>query len=243
MPKSKRAKVVHLSQVAKKTRDQKDKLFQNIRDAVPEYQHCFVFSVDNMRNSHLKNVRHELSDSRLFFGKTKLMAKALGQNPSEAIAPGIEGLTNYLTGTVGLILTNRPVQAILDYFNSFSPVDFARAGVAAPRNFTIPSGVVYATAGEVPAEYDVPLQHSIEPELRKLGVPTRMVKGKVVLGDESGEGEGYLVCKEGQILDSRQTRLLKLFDVCLSEFRVKVLAYWSSATEGVTEVKPDAMEE
>jgi mRNA turnover protein 4 len=179
----------------------------------------------------------------LFFGKTKLMAKALGQNPSEAIAPGIEGLTNYLTGTVGLILTNRPVQAILDYFNSFSPVDFARAGVAAPRNFTIPSGVVYATAGEVPAEYDVPLQHSIEPELRKLGVPTRMVKGKVVLGDESGEGEGYLVCKEGQILDSRQTRLLKLFDVCLSEFRVKVLAYWSSATEGVTEVKPDAMEE
>lgn len=243
MPKSKRAKVVHLSQVAKKTRDQKDKLFQNIRDAVPEYQHCFVFSVDNMRNSHLKNVRHELSDSRLFFGKTKLMAKALGQNPSEAIAPGIEGLTNYLTGTVGLILTNRPVHAILDYFNSFSPVDFARAGVAAPRNFTIPSGVVYATAGEVPAEYDVPLQHSIEPELRKLGVPTRMVKGKVVLGDESGEGEGYLVCKEGQILDSRQTRLLKLFDVCLSEFRVKVLAYWSSATEGVIEVKPDAIEE
>jgi mRNA turnover protein 4 len=64
MPKSKRAKVVHLSQVAKKTRDQKDKLFQNIRDAVPEYQHCFVFNVDNMRNSHLKNVRQELSDSR-----------------------------------------------------------------------------------------------------------------------------------------------------------------------------------
>lgn len=64
MPKSKRAKVFHLTQVTKKTREQKDKLFQNIRDAVPEYQHCFVFSVDNMRNSYLKNVRHELNDSR-----------------------------------------------------------------------------------------------------------------------------------------------------------------------------------
>lgn len=64
MPKSRRSKVVHLTQVPKRTRDQKDQLFQNIRDAVPEYQHCFVFSVDNMRNSHLKDVRRELSDSR-----------------------------------------------------------------------------------------------------------------------------------------------------------------------------------
>lgn len=64
MPKSKRAKVFNLTQVSKKNREQKEKLFQNIRDAVPEYQHCFVFSVDNMRNNHLKEVRHELSDSR-----------------------------------------------------------------------------------------------------------------------------------------------------------------------------------
>lgn len=152
------------------------------------------------------------------------MARALGQTPAEAVAPGIEDLTQYLTGTVGLLLTNRPVQSILDYFESFSPVDFARAGVPATRDFSIPAGVVYATAGEVPAEHDVPLEHTIEPELRRLGVPTRMVKGKVVLGEESGEGEGYRVCKEGDVLDSRQTRLLKLFSVCLSEFKVNVLA-------------------
>ena len=64
MPKSKRSKVVHLTQVTKKTREHRDKLFQTIRDAVPEYQYCFVFSVDNMRNSYLKDVRHELSDCR-----------------------------------------------------------------------------------------------------------------------------------------------------------------------------------
>ncbi|CAH0049109.1 unnamed protein product [Clonostachys solani] len=243
MPKSKRSKVVHMTQVSKKTRDQKDKLFQNIRDAVPEYQHVFVFDVDNMRNNHLKDVRRELSDCRIFFGKTKLMAKALGQNAADALAPGTEDLSKYLTGSVGLILTNRPAEEILNYFSTFSPVDFARAGVPATRDFTIPAGVVYATAGEVPVEYDVPLEHSIEPELRRLGVPTKMVKGKIVLGEESGEGEGYRICKEGDVLDSRQTRLLKLFGACLSEFKVNVLAYWSSATGEVTEVNPSAMEE
>ena len=65
MPKSKRAKVYNLTQVSKKSRENKDKLFANIRDAIPNYQHCFVFSIDNMRNNYLKDVRRELSDSRL----------------------------------------------------------------------------------------------------------------------------------------------------------------------------------
>lgn len=152
------------------------------------------------------------------------MSRALGQTPEDATADGIHKLSNHLTGNVALLFTNRPAAEITTYFGSFSPVDFARAGAVASRDFVIPTGVVYATGGAVPAEHDVPLGHTIEPELRRLGVPTRMVRGKVVLGEETGGGEGYTVCKEGQVLDSRQTRLLKLFDQCLSEFRVKILA-------------------
>lgn len=152
------------------------------------------------------------------------MSKALGQSPSEAVSPGIDDLTQHLAGTVGLLLTNRTPQEVTQYFENFTPVDFARAGVVAARDFTIPPGVVYATAGEVPEEYDIPLEHSIEPELRRLGVPTKMVKGKVVLGDVEGGGEGFRVCKEGETLDSRQTRLLKLFDLCMSQFKVDVVA-------------------
>lgn len=67
MPKSRRAKVFHLTQVNKKTRQDKEKLFDNIRECIPQYQHCFVFSVDNMRNNYLKDVRRELDDCRWVF--------------------------------------------------------------------------------------------------------------------------------------------------------------------------------
>ncbi|KAI0002744.1 ribosomal protein L10 [Xylariaceae sp. FL0662B] len=247
MPKSKRSKVVHLTQVNKKTREHKERLFESIRETIPQYQHCFVFSVDNMRNTYLKDVRQELSDSRLFFGKTKLMSRALGHGPEDSHADNIYKLTPYLRGTVGLLFTNRAPDSVLAYFSDFSQVDFARAGAVAPRDFVVPYGVVHATGGEVPAEHDVPIGHALEPELRRLGVPTRMVKGRVVLeegpdgGDDDNRAEGYVVCRRGDVLDSRQTRLLKLFSVCLSEFRVKVLAYWSASTSEVTQVDPAAV--
>ncbi|KAI2615285.1 ribosomal protein L10 [Hypoxylon sp. NC1633] len=248
MPKSKRSKVVHMTQVNKKTRDHKERLFENIRECVPQYQHCFVFSVDNMRNTYLKGVRQELPDSRLFFGKTKLMARALGHSPEDSYADNIYQLTPYLKGTVGLLFTDRAPELLLPHLESISQgkVDFARAGTTATRDFVVPCGTVYSTGGEVPAEHDVPLGHTLEPELRRLGVPVRMVKGRVVLeeGPEGhDEGEGYVVCREGDILDARQTRLLKLFSVCLSEFRIKVLAYWSAATTQVTAVDTEAMDE
>ncbi|KAL2123022.1 hypothetical protein VTJ04DRAFT_3477 [Mycothermus thermophilus] len=234
MPKSKRARVYHLTQVTKKGREQKDKLFANIRECIPQYQHCFVFSVDNMRNNYLKDVRHELSDCRIFFGKTKLTARALGTTPEEAQADGLHELTKYLSGSVGLIFTNRPPQELIDYFANLTQVDFARAGAVAPRDFIVPPGQVFSTGGEVPAEHDVPVSHTLEPELRRLGMPTRMVKGKVHL--ECAE-PGYVVCREGDVLDARQTRLLKLFSVCMSEFRVALLAYWSSGSGEVTELE------
>lgn len=169
------------------------------------------------------------------------MARALGHTPEDSQADNIYQLTPYLKGAVGLLFTNREPASLLTYFSELSQVDFARAGVAATREFVIPRGVVMSTGGEVPAEHDVPMGHTVEPELRRLGVPTRMVKGKVVLEEapedaSADEKRGYVVCRAGDVLDSRQTRLLKLFSVCMSEFRVRVLAYWSAASSEVIKV-------
>lgn len=65
MPRSKRAKVVHETKTAKKShKEQTRRLYGNIRECVESYEHLFVFSVDNMRNTYLKDVRSEFADSR-----------------------------------------------------------------------------------------------------------------------------------------------------------------------------------
>ena len=232
MPKSKRSKVIHTSVVQKRASKEKSAaLFAAVREATESYTHIFVFSVDNMRNTYLKDVRQHFSDSRLFFGKTKVMAKALGTTEADEHAPGLHKLSKFLAGSVGLLLSNREPGEVLEWFEGFSEVDFARAGGEATRTFTVPAGVVHSTGGEQAVEDDVPLPHSLEATVRKWGMPTRLDKGKVVLDSE------YTVCTEGKVLSSDQTALLKLFGVATAEFRVQVLAHWDAATSEVTEVE------
>ncbi|KAJ5832475.1 hypothetical protein N7474_000786 [Penicillium riverlandense] len=231
MPRSKRARVVHESKTAKKDhKEQTRRLYANIRECVEEYDRLFVFAVDNMRNTYLKDVRTEFADSRLFFGKTKVMAVALGSTPENEAAENLRLLTPHLSGAVGLLFTSREPASVISFFENYRPLDYARAGTVATRSFTIPNGLVYARAGEVPAEDDEPISHTIEPALRKLGVPTRLVKGKVMLELTGEQEEGYRVCREGETLDSRQTTLLKMFGVVSSEFKVDLRAQWTRST-------------
>ena len=238
MPKSKRAKVIHMTKVQKKDKDDKAKLFTAIRDAADKYAHIFVFGVEHMRNTYLKNVRTHFSDSRIFFGKTKVMAKALGQSEAEEYQPGLAKLAELLEGSVGLLFTDRDVKAVLEYFETYSEMDFARAGVEAMRDVVVPAGVVYSRAGEVPVEDDVPLPHSLEVTLRKWGMATRLDKGKVTLDAE------HRICRTSETLNSHQTALLKLFGITMAEFRVQIKAYWDRESQDVTVVEADgAMEE
>ena len=163
------------------------------------------------------------------------MAKALGLTPADEHLPNLSSLSSHLSGHSGLFFTNREPADIIDYFSSFSQTDFARAGIAATQTFTVPAGVVYSRGGEIPADDDLPLPHSLEVTMRKWGMPTKLVKGKVVLDAD------YTVCKEGDVLNSHQTALLKQFGVAMADFKVDMRAYYSAANESVTEV--NAMEE
>ncbi|KAJ5898074.1 hypothetical protein N7504_008362 [Penicillium tannophilum] len=242
MPRSKRARVVHESKTTKKDhKEQTRRLYANIRECLEQYDHMFVFAVDNMRNTYLKDVRTEFADSRLFFGKTKVMSVALGSNPETEAAPNVHRVTPFLTGAVGLLFTNRAAESVIEYFENFRPQDFARAGTVATRSFSIPNGLVYQQAGEIPAEQDEPVSHTIEPALRKLGVPTRLIKGKVMLELTEGS-ESYQVCRKGETLDSRQTTLMKMFGVTSSEFKVELKAQWTRSTNEVKILEQSDME-
>ena len=231
MPKSKRARVVHLTKVDKHRKELSARLYSNIQSAANEYPQIFVFSVSNMRNNYLKEVRQEFVSGKIFFGKTKVMAKALGTTEEEEVMKGTSRLATYMKGDVGLLCTSWSPQDVLKYFESFSKTDFARAGSTAAYTFTVPSGPVYSRGGEVPVEDDVLVPASMEIQLRQWGMPTRLDKGKVSLDSE------YTVCKEGDVLNSNQTALLKSFGVAMAEFRLTARAYWSAASGEVTEVE------
>lgn len=99
MPKSKRSKVTTLSKTPlRSTKSSKAALVNQLRSAIDEYDHVWLFSVGDMRNEGLKEVRAQWRGSgRFFFGKGKVMAKALGETSETEYQDGLHLLAKVST--------------------------------------------------------------------------------------------------------------------------------------------------
>ncbi|KAI8379097.1 ribosomal protein L10-domain-containing protein [Radiomyces spectabilis] len=212
MPKSKRSTVVALTQTEKKGREGKEKLIEDIRECADKYDYLWIFSVKDMRNTFLKEVRNDFKTSRFFYGKNRVMAKALGTTPEEEYKDGISKIAQQLHSEVGLLFTNRTVEDVKEYFSNYTQPDYARSGCIANETVVIPEGPVKRGVD--------PMPHNMEPLLRSLGMPTMLKNGIVTLPVD------YTICKEGDILSTNQAHLLKLFYYQLAEFRVELLCYY-----------------
>jgi len=227
MPRSKREKDVSLTKVKKNRKEQKTKLSEEIRKCVDSYPNLFVFCVDNMRNSKLKDVRqHFKADSRFFFGKSKVMSLALGRIKEEEYQENLHRVSKKLSGQCGLLFTNRSIEEVRGYFNQFSLPDFARAGNDATQTVALSTG---------PLEQ---FPFSMEPQLRKLGMPVELQKGVVTLTKD------YTVCKKGDKLSPEQAKILKLLDLETASFKLNVVCCWSrnGKFESFSKKKKDLME-
>jgi mRNA turnover protein 4 len=58
-------------------------------------------------------------------------------------------------------------------------------------------------------------------------VPTLLKNGVITLSHD------YTVCKQGEVLNSNQTRLLKLFGIAVAQFEVKLLGHYDRDTRDV----------
>ncbi|XP_069805152.1 mRNA turnover protein 4 homolog [Dendropsophus ebraccatus] len=212
MPKSKRDKKVSLTKTAKKGLQVKQSLIEELRKCVDTYKYVFVLSVENMRNNKLKDVRNAWKHSRLFFGKNKVMTVALGKDPCDEYKDNLHKLCKCLKGEVGILFTNRTEKEVKEWFDQFKETDFARAGNKATYGVVLDEG---------PLEQ---FTHSMEPQLRQLGLPTALKKGVVTLLSD------YEVCKEGDTLTPEQARILKLFGYQMAEFKVSIRSMWVAET-------------
>lgn len=214
MPKSKRNKVVNLTKAKKKDRAWKEGLIGQIRACVEDYPSLLLFRHHNMRNEALKELREELKDSsRFVLGSTKLLQVALGKTDADELRTNLSRVSERLAGHVGLLFTKLSKQEAVDALAGVRNEDFARAGGVAPREFALPAGPLSNAIG--------PLPHTLEPQLRKYGLPTRLNKGVVELLADT------VVCRPGQRLDPNQAAILRVFNERMATFKLTPLAWWS----------------
>jgi mRNA turnover protein 4 len=210
MPKSKRDKVVHLTKTDKKGTVLKERLINDVREQVDEYARAFIFDVENMRNTKLKEVRDDWRTSRMFLGKNKVIQIALGRTPEDEHRPGLAKFARALTGTRGVLFTNSSLKDAQKYFAALSASAHARSGFVAEFDFKLEKGFLEGQP------------FSMEPSLRKLGMPVRLNDGRVELLTEC------VVCKKGDVLTPEQCNLLKIFGVEMATFRMQLICQWSN---------------
>ncbi|KAG7661905.1 MRT4 [[Candida] subhashii] len=229
MPRSKRSKLVTLAQTDKKTKENKTRIFDEVRSALDEYRYVWILKLDDIRTPVLQDIRSDWTGSKLLLGKKRVLQKALGDTPQEEYKDNLHKLSKLCDSALpGLLFTNETPETVQSYFTAYTKQDYARAKSKAPIDFVIPEGIVYSRGGQLPIEEDVPMSHSLEETLRnKLKVPTKIKAGKITIN------EPYVVCRAGDVLDVRQALLLKQFGVAVSEFKVNTLAYFDGESSEI----------
>jgi mRNA turnover protein 4 len=153
-------------------------------------------------------------------GSTRLLQVALGRGEADEYRPGYARLSPLLKGQAGLMFTRLPPAGAKALLASFEHEDYARAGARAAVDFELSAGVlVRPSTGE-------PLAHTLEPLLRKHGLPTKLSKGAVELLAD------HVVCRAGQALDPNQAAVLRLFEVKGAACRLVPVARWSEGEDG-----------
>ncbi|XP_018313818.1 mRNA turnover protein 4 homolog [Mycetomoellerius zeteki] len=214
MPKSKRDKKISLTKTDRKGLVLKQKIMEDVKKCVEEYDRIFLISIQNTRNTKLLDLRAEWKDSKLFFGKLRIIALGLGKSKETEIAEGIHKLANAMKnhsmkGQCGLLFTNRPKQQVIEWTENYEEMEYARSGFVAPETVELPEGPLSQ------------FQHSMEPQLRQLGMPTSLKKGVITLI------KPFTVCKKNEVLTPEQAQILKLLGKPLAVFKLLLLGVYT----------------
>ncbi|THG98822.1 hypothetical protein EW026_g3448 [Hermanssonia centrifuga] len=122
---------------------------------------------------------------------------------------GLHKLAKQIKGQVGIFFTDSPPEEVIAWFDDFHPLDFARSGNRASQTLVLPAGPVMQQHSTPPE----PFPHNEEPQLRKLGLHTKMllklvgvkmVEFRIALRARWAETNGEVVQIEGKELPEEE---------------------------------------
>jgi len=222
MPKSRRDRTIALTRTSKKDGlEHKEQIISNVRNLCDTYDRCFLYSLDNTRNNHLKALRCDFkNDSRFYQGKNKLTQIALGKSEDNEYKTGLHKVANQMVGEIGLLFTKRKGEEVVEYFNKYNKAAFPRSG-------DLSCATVLVKAGPLPQ-----FSFAIEAHLREtLKFPTKLNHGVVELLED------VFLAKDGVRITPDQSRLLKLFGCAIADFNLKLIGKWEADSGEYTSVK------
>jgi mRNA turnover protein 4 len=149
---------------------------------------------------------------RFCLGSNKLLRLALGTQPSDEYRPSLAQASEHIRGSAGLLFTRLPHDQVAAEVEGFEVEDYARAGSRATADFDLSAGPA-TVHGE-------PMAHTLEPTLRAQGVPSKLVKGIVEVVSD------YTVCRKGDVLKPNQAAILRMFDIKMATFKLRLLGVW-----------------
>ncbi|CAH1757831.1 11327_t:CDS:2 [Entrophospora sp. SA101] len=204
MPISKRRKEINLGKVSKQNKEGKKELIETIQSYVTNYNYIWRLEPEGMRNLFLQQIRADWAHKgKIIFCKRTLMQKAIGVDKMESVE---------------------------DYFESFIKKDHARSGNIASGTIIIPEGIVRYNFGSASNDYSnggFPIPVTMSKQLEKLGMPVVVEREHLVLKSD------YKVCNIGDKLSIEQAHLLKLLQITISEFKLKLTHYYDKSTKEV----------
>ena len=209
MPKARKERTAKLTRTRKLGLVRKEALVNKIRECVERFPNIIVFQTHNMRATFLKSLRAKYeSHARFFFGRNKLMARALGLSAEDEAGPGLHEMSPSLVGSCGIVFTDLPVSELVEFLGNYREADFPRAGFVATETIELP-------AGPLPDAFTVPMDSYLR---NTLLMPTEVKDGKLGLVHE------LRVCTKGQKMSAEGARICKLLGNKMASFHFVVTA-------------------
>ena len=143
------------------------------------------------------------------------MAVAFGRTEDDQYMENMGEIGKLLqkSGEMGVLFTNRSRAEVEEYFESFKQMDYARSGTVATRTVPLKAGPLEG------------IQGTMEPMFRKLGLPTTLKNGVIHIDNDLD------ICKEGEVLNVEQAKILKQFEIKMVEFHLNLVGLYEKNME------------